>query len=768
MSGAPDQWADFRYQGQSKFAGQPATDLQKAYATGNAPYVDPNAPAGSPTNPSYDTPDNTGGPGVVHVTEDGRYVDGQGQVVAPIADHWADFRAHEPRMLSAEDAARTAPGAIARGFAGIGGILGDAQNAGQTGFNWLADHALAAAQDATGKDFGVAHHPHTEAQYQGILNGGGITSGDLNTGIQGLFGTYHQPQTMAGRAVDTVGQMAPAALIPGSFGARLARVLVPSAASETAGEMTHGQPYEGAARLAGALVGGGVQGFWEDIANAPQVATARFLKGYTPAQIADAIDFKSRIGATQGLDLTPLEALTQRSGGAANQLQHYVENSANGKPLTAPFFDARRGQVKSAAQWAADLISPDTGQTPGMLGVHGQQEAQSALLAAEKARTAHVTPDYTAAGPQRVPAADMEGLLQGIEGQMASDKTGLVSGKLAELRNALIETPASPGSPAVPPERVQNGATFQMQGGSPAVAPVSRVPLTDVANLDRVRKYFRDRLGQPAIGEDALTKEQASAIADHLQAVDGLMEQHVPAFASGKAKFQQFTQAVNDPLNASPLGAIAKSPDVTAQTGALYPHLPNVGGVPELVTALQRLPQTGAPLTRQHILDTTDKALGNLVGGENPWAGAALAKALAGTDERAARLHAGVQTASGDPASTNLADLLEGLQATGKRLPPGSGTQFNAERAAALGVSPLPVRSISSILDPLEIGKHINTAVGGALYKRNIGQIADMLTQMPPQDAQAFLIDALGRSGVTPAQRSAQLLLNGSGAETRH
>lgn len=732
MTGTADQWADFRYQGQSKFSGQPGTDLQKAYATGNAPYVDPAQPAGTPTNPSYDTPDNIGGAGVVHVTQDGQYINGQGQPVAPIADHWADFRAHEPRMSPAEDMARTAPGALARGVTGLGGILGDAQNAGQTGFNWLADKAMGAAQDLTGKDFGVAHHPHTEAQYQDILNGGGITSGDLNTGVQGLFGTYHQPQTWEGRAVDTVGQIAPAALMPGSAAARLGRVLLPSAGSEGAGEMARGTPYEGAARLAGALAGGGVQGFGESLANAPQAATSKFMSGYTPEQVADATAFQAHQSAAHGLNLTPLEALTQRSGGAANQLQHYVENSYGGKGQTAPFFDARRGQVNNAAQWAADLISPNTGQTPGMLGMKAQGEAQGALKQVRQGINADAQPHYDALTGQTMGPEDYAKLTAN-------------------------------------PSYAKALADFRAQ--SEISAPYAHLPDNNLAVVNEVQKQIDANASAAAPGEfnpqgnHQLEAARTSASGLTGQVARDASEPFGGQYGQARDTVSQGVAQQLDPLRAGPLGTISQKPDVGAQTSALYPAKPNVGGIPELVAALQRMPQTAAPITRQHLLDTTDSALGDLQGGENQWAGAKLAKALAGTDEQKARLMAGVQTASGDMPAGNLASLLEGLQATGKRLPTGSGTQFNAERAAALGVTPLPARILGGALDPLEIGRHLNNALGGAMYRRNIDTLAGLLTKASPEEARAFLIDALNRKGSGAGQ---MLLPALSSTQTRH
>ena len=70
------------------------------------------------------------------------------------------------------------------------------------------------------------------------------------------IGEPYRPQTTAGEYARTVGEFAPSALLPWARGARISRTLVPAAASETAGQLTEGQPYEGLARFAGGFAGG--------------------------------------------------------------------------------------------------------------------------------------------------------------------------------------------------------------------------------------------------------------------------------------------------------------------------------------------------------------------------------------------------------------------------------------------------------------------------------------------------------------------------------
>lgn len=71
----------------------------------------------------------------------------------------------------------------------------------------------------------------------------------------------HKPETMAGDYAHTAGLMTPNALSPGSLPVRMANVVIPALASETAGQVTRamggGDTAEAAARLGGGVVGAG-------------------------------------------------------------------------------------------------------------------------------------------------------------------------------------------------------------------------------------------------------------------------------------------------------------------------------------------------------------------------------------------------------------------------------------------------------------------------------------------------------------------------------
>jgi len=148
------------------------------------------------------------------------------------------------------DSLRAIPGGLAKGVAGIVGLPGDVQQLMNRGMDYL-----------TGAH--VADLPRSPLS---------PTSGDLNSAISAPFGGYYQPKTIPGQYTETAASFAPNALLPGSMAERAARVLVPSVASETAGQLTKGSSYEPIARAGGALLGGIGEGVGEAAFAPPQTA----------------------------------------------------------------------------------------------------------------------------------------------------------------------------------------------------------------------------------------------------------------------------------------------------------------------------------------------------------------------------------------------------------------------------------------------------------------------------------------------------------------
>jgi len=154
-----------------------------------------------------------------------------------------------PRSVTG-DVLNAIPGGLAQGAAGLLGIPGDIED--------LANKAGATLGHISRKVLGMKTDAY-DAAIQNAIHGPMATSfptsGTLNNLMSSPFGGYYQPKTVPGEYAQTISSFAPAALGPGSAAMRIARVVVPGAASETAGQLTKGEPYEGVARIGGALAG---------------------------------------------------------------------------------------------------------------------------------------------------------------------------------------------------------------------------------------------------------------------------------------------------------------------------------------------------------------------------------------------------------------------------------------------------------------------------------------------------------------------------------
>jgi hypothetical protein len=600
------------------------------------------------------------------------------------SDAYADI-AH-PEVTPLQDIGPSVLSGLQRGVGGLAGAPGD-----------LLD--LAAKGERAG--LGVFGIDFKDPNPREILPGVSLPrSEDVNAFIQKYTGPYYQPQTRAGKFASSIASFAPAAIAPEGVLPKVLSAVIPGAASEAAGELTQGTPFEPWARTGAAIAGMGVAGVGSAMAAGPKTAIGRAAASVTPADLS-AADTIMRNAAAQGVSLTKAEAIQQATGGSTglSRMQRVVEGTQRGGAQLAPFFAQRPQQVSGAIKSFADTIAP-ADPNPSLIGVNAQKAALDAVQRLAAARTKAVTPLYKAAGTQTVPTSDVQDVVDAVGNDIAGDKTGLLAKGLQPFLDRLAP----------------NG-----------------IPTTDIANLDRLRKFHRDQIGLPDIAADALPKETASALSTHLDNLDNLMETHSPAFLAGKTKYQQFTRGLVDPVTSGPVGTISGTASVPEQTAALYPARPIEGAPSETGTAVRLLgatdPTIPPALTRQHIMNTANTATRDLQTGENQWGGAKVAVSLAGHPEQAATLRAGVNALpNGQQNVTGLDNLLTTLRATGKREAPGSMTAFNDEYLHKLAQVPSSARTAAGILNFDSYGKQITAALEAAAYRRNIDAITKWLT----------------------------------------
>lgn len=158
----------------------------------------------------------------------------------------------QPSMLS--DMGQSLLSGLRSAGEGIAGSFGDVNALNGKIAGWVA------------KEFGAS--PETQAtiqKYGRYVSPTGMfpTTQEIQSNVTDpTIGEAYQPQTTAGEYARTVGEFAPAALMPGSGGAvsRAANVMFPALASESAGQLTRGLKYQGHsvepyARIAGGMAG---------------------------------------------------------------------------------------------------------------------------------------------------------------------------------------------------------------------------------------------------------------------------------------------------------------------------------------------------------------------------------------------------------------------------------------------------------------------------------------------------------------------------------
>lgn len=547
-------------------------------------------------------------------------------------------------------------------------------------------------------------------------------SQELGQERQRALGADYQPQTTAGEYARTIGQFAPAAALPGGLASRVGRAVVPGAMSESAGQLTEGQPYEGAARMAGGLLGGGMTELAAGIRPPPQTMIRDALAQVSPEQMQAAGQLMNT-ARQQGVQLTLAEAVQQVTDGASGmgRLQRVVEGTRAGGERFAPMMAQRPGQVSQAANNVFDQIAPPRSD-PSMIGQEAQMAAQGGLDRVRQQINAQAGPSYDNLAGQIIPEAEYA--------QLASNPAYQQS--LANLR----------GNP------ILNEAV-----GTRPDADLSVVNEV-VKRLDRNAEASRVTPQNPT-GDNQLAaayggaRSQADALASGLS---GDWRQARDTVASGRQMFL-------DPLEAGPVGSMARTQDVRAQAGRLYPANPLEGASGETRQAAQILgeinPQVVPDLTRQHLAGVFNEATQNLQAGPNQWGGAKFASTVAGNPEQRAALLAGIEALpKGGDKAKQLSDLLQVLEATGKREAQGSKTAYNAEDLRTLGSAGAAGEATKAIASGPATFRKIGEELERFQLGRNANRISDILMS-DPELAMAFAAKARQHNTVTGALAAA-------------
>lgn len=268
-----------------------------------------------------------------------------GQVSPGSDDPFAGFKlvsggsTPQPDVNTSADMAKGFVGGLARGATGLVGLPGTIEQLGRAGINYAAT-AMGREGNLVSPAPVLASGPEVQKMVE-----------------DNVTGKFYEPKTTAGKYASTIGEFAPGALFPGGVVQRVVgNVVGPAIASETAGQLAQGTGYEGAARVAGALVGG--------------MAPNMIARGYTPVPTDP-----TRQRMVQTLRNEGVDALTAGEVTGSKPLR-YLEQHASDIPFSG-------GRAATQADRAAEQF---TNAALRRAGIQGNRATQEVI---DQAFTAH-------------------------------------------------------------------------------------------------------------------------------------------------------------------------------------------------------------------------------------------------------------------------------------------------------------------------------------------------------------------------------------------
>ena len=222
-------------------------------------------------------------------------------------------------------------------------------------------------------------------------------------------------------------------------------------------------------------------------------------------------------------------------------------------------------------------------------------------------------------------------------------------------------------------------------------------------NADALARAMRD-------SADLLA--QFPAVADRLNTV---------VSASGKAAAARV----------GPLADVAAAKDTITAGNALLGPRAHVGSETEIGDALTRLvlqdPEATKGLVRQNFADRFNHAATETQTGDSSRAGTKFHQDLTGNPQRKATLDAAL-AAIGAPVDV-AKNMLDVFQATGRRLPIGSATEFNRSINADMGIRSAPGRAVDLLKTAgTSFFANASDAVKRAALRHSLGTLSDMFT----------------------------------------
>lgn len=553
------------------------------------------------------------------------------------------------------DVARSAGTGLAEGAIGLVGLPGTVRE----GVNWAVEQGMRRA-------FGVEPAPPEEVRRNnGMLDALMVpppSARQITQAVQGVTGEFYRPQTTAGEYARTVAEFVPGAAAFGVPGlARLGatnlavNAVAPGVASEAAGQLTRGTSFEPAARIAAGFAGGVGANMLPGVR--PNYATqlaGQAAREVTPQEWAAARQLLDDASA-RGVQLTLDEAIQTVTGGATrmNDVRRVLDQTAGGGEIMRRAMADRNPALERVAREGVDQIAPPA-VTPSAIGPQAQRAAETAIDRMRQAGNQIAEPFYDALRGQTMPAAEYARISQNPSYQEA----------LRQFRsNRELSAPyAGLGDDnlAVVNQVVQQLDTL-VQAARPGIGNQQNANRT----LEGLRQGARSEADQAGIAASREWEQAREIVRD-------------------------WRRRYVDPLQAGPLGGIAATDDVTAQTARLTREIPNAEGeITQAIGLLRGTGQQGEEAARGLARLRIEQDINNRFGATNrgqvdDFAGARFAGDIRGDVQRGRNVDAMVRATAGQSIGDEFQRRIDILAATGARPQPGSATTFNTLLSGAM------------------------------------------------------------------------------------
>lgn len=339
--------------------------------------------------------------------------------------------------------------------------------------------------------------------------------------------------------------------------------------------------------------------------------------------------------------VTALEALQRATGEARGlelggitklpSIQRQIEASPTGGPVMGEFMAGREAQT---AETIKRMFPQEARET---MGIETQRAAESALRAGGSEVSRLGGPAFQQIEQLTIPQADFANL----------------------LKNDVFKSAYN---------RVKSLDVWKEQ--------TKGLPDTSVGFMEVVRKELRDRAKKYNIsGDTEKARVLNNAYDDLKNAVDASLGGQ---YQQALSQYRTLRQAIEEPIQASPIGRLAETSDTAQQYGRVFAtNAAELNIVPAQVSDTVRAMKVQDPMLAQEFVANYIKSQLELIPAtarRELRGGARFAESVFGNETQRQNLLAAVGTAYGPEARKGMDNLIRALKTQAERLPVGSPT----------------------------------------------------------------------------------------------